>query len=126
MASLYALTQTPTSVGQTHFANAQWLTSEQENTSVNKKWTYLMANQICFKQKTEHAIRINKPEPKKLMLWLEKIISSQLCSNLFVEELQVDEMSFKRLKQLCEQYKVTLINLTLAPSESNNVIQGPW
>jgi hypothetical protein len=45
---------------------------------------------------------------------------------LFVEHLSLDEVSFKRLKQLCIDYKVALVNLMPNKQQNNNVVKGPW
>jgi hypothetical protein len=38
----------------------------------------------------------------------------------------LDEISFKRLKQLCIDYKVALVNLIPNQEQKDNVVKGPW
>ena len=90
------------------------------------KWTFLVANHIRFSEKQVNCIRLIKPKQSCLSLWLEKIVTGGQCSNLFVEHLSLDEVSFKRLKQLCIDYKVALVNLMPNKQQNNNVVKGPW
>ncbi len=85
-----------------------------------------MANHIRFSEKQVNCIRLIKPKQNCLSLWLEKIVTGGQCSNLFVEHLSLDEVSFKRLKQLCIDYKVALVNLMPNKQQNNNVVKGPW
>lgn len=126
MASLHAFTQRSSSVVPAHIPVAnldQYVAIDSANAH---KWTYLLANNIAFSDKQSKSIRLAKPEQSVLLVWLEKIITSGQCATLFVEQLSADEVSFKRLKQLCSDCQVTLVNLTLDKSTDNNVIQGPW
>ena len=90
------------------------------------KWTFLVANQIRFTEKPAYCIHLIKPKQISLSLWLEKIVTGGQCSNLFVEQLSLDEMSCKRLRQLCVDYKVALVNLMPNSGQKSNVIKGPW
>jgi hypothetical protein len=85
-----------------------------------------VANHIRFAEKSAHCIRMTKPKQHCLSLWLEKIVTGGQCSSLFVEHLSLDEISFKRLKQLCLDYKVALVNLMPNNEQKCNVVQGPW
>ena len=81
------------------------------NVNHGDKWTFLVANNIRFVDKQDYCISLVKPKQSCLSLWLEKIVMGSQCSNLFVEHLSLDEVSFKRLKQLCIDYKVVLVSL---------------
>jgi hypothetical protein len=67
-----------------------------------------------------------KPKQDCLSVWLEKLVTGGQCSNLFVEHLSLDEISFKRIKQLCIEHKVALINLMPNNMQKSNVVKGPW
>ncbi|MCF2950383.1 hypothetical protein L0668_19900 [Paraglaciecola aquimarina] len=97
-----------------------------EEYSSPQKWTYLLANTIRFSDKQTYCIRLRKPEQSRLHTWVEKIATSGQCSRLFIEQLSIDEMSFKRIKQICTEHNVTLINLLHQADLENNVVQGPW
>jgi hypothetical protein len=90
------------------------------------KWTFLVANHIRFSEKQANCISLMKPEPQCLSSWLEKIVIGGQCSNLFVEQLSLDEVSFTRLKQLCLDYKVVLVNLMPNTKQKSNIMRGPW
>jgi len=90
------------------------------------KWTFLVANHIRFSEKQANCISLIKPTSHCLSLWLEKIVTGGQCSNLFVEQLSLDEISFKRLKQLCLDYKVLLVNLMPNKNQDSNIVKGPW
>ncbi|MFT6989761.1 MAG: hypothetical protein ACJASL_001734 [Paraglaciecola sp.] len=96
------------------------------NVNHANKWTFLVANQIRFAEKQDYCIRITKPKQNILSLWLERIVIGGQCSSLFVEHLSLDEISFKRLKQLCIDYKVALVNLMPHNEQKDNVVKGPW
>ncbi|MGJ8680924.1 hypothetical protein [Paraglaciecola sp.] len=104
--------------GSKQFAKQDYLSPQ--------KWTYLLANTIRFSEKETCSIRLPKPEQSVLIGWLDKIVTSGQCSRLFVEQLALDEVSFKRLKQLCNEHNVTLINLLHQEDLQNNVVHGPW
>lgn len=91
-----------------------------------QKWTYLLSSRIRFNQQIEHAIRLAKPQKAQLCEWLEKIICSGQCSLLFVEELNLDELSLQRIKMLSENYRVTLVNLVVDNNAPENLVLGPW
>lgn len=97
-----------------------------QDTALAQKWTYLVANHIRFINKPLNSIRVNKPAQSDLAMWLEKIICNGQCDTLFVEQLWLDEITLQRIKQLCADHQVTLVNLTLNDSSTDNVIQGPW
>jgi hypothetical protein len=108
--------QVPTDSGRDNHVNDQ---------DVNR-WTFLVANHIKFSEKKINCIHIIKPKQHCLSLWLEKIVTGGQCSILFVEHLSLDEISFKRLKQLCIDYKVALVNLMPNKEHKYNVVKGPW
>ena len=125
MASLHAFTN-----NSSPLATMQVSADIKHNNDLNvnhiNKWTFLVANHIRFAEKQGHCIRISKPKQTFLSLWLEKIVTGGQCSSLFVEHLSLDEISFKRLKQLCIDYKVSLVNLMPNNEHKGNVLQGPW
>ncbi|GAC14837.1 hypothetical protein [Aliiglaciecola lipolytica] len=96
------------------------------NGLTDSKWMYLIADNIRFSGKYEKAIRLTKPTIDRLFCWMEKIILAGNCSVLFVENLQLDDLRTQRIKALCEQQDVTLINLTLDSALPENLIVGPW
>lgn len=125
MASLHAFTN-----NSTPLAIMQVPADRGHHNDINVKhanrWTFLVANHIRFSEKQVNCIRLIKPKQSCLSLWLERIVTGGQCSNLFVEHLSLDEVSFKRLKQLCIDYKVALVNLMPNKQQNNNVVKGPW
>jgi hypothetical protein len=123
MASLHAFTNSSVSL-----ATLQVPTNNRHINELNRnhKWTFLVANKIRFSEKPAYCIRIVKPEQNCLSLWLEKIVTGGQCSKLFVENLSLDEINFKRLKQQCLDYRVTLVNLMPNKKIKGKVVKGPW
>lgn len=125
MASLHAFTHSSTPL-----ATLQVPADNRHGNNINvkhsHKWTFLVANHIRFTEKQNYCIRLTKPNQKSLSLWLEKIVLGGQCSNLFVEQLSLDEISFKRLKQLCIEFNVALVNLMPNSGAVDNVVKGPW
>ena len=107
------------------YAN-QTASFELSNRLANNKWTYLVANAISFSDKLSSAIKLNRPDDETLYIWLEKIAMAGQCSVLFVENLNMNDLRTQRLKILCENMQVTLINLTLDTTMPNTMIEGPW
>jgi hypothetical protein len=125
MASLHAFTNN-TSPLATMQVPADGRHCNEINVNHANKWTFLVANHIRFADKQDYCIRITKPKQKCLSLWLERIVIGGQCSRLFVEHLSLDEISFKRLKQLCIDNKVALVNLMSHNEQKDNVVRGPW
>jgi hypothetical protein len=125
MASLHALTNNPTPLATMQVPAG---IRHSNDISVNEvhKWTFLVANNIRFSEKQTYCIRLTKPKQNSLSAWLEKIVTGGQCSNLFVEHLSLDEISFTRLKQLCIDYNVALVNLMPQSEQLDNVVKGPW
>ncbi|WP_299071532.1 hypothetical protein [uncultured Paraglaciecola sp.] len=125
MASLHAFTHSSTPL-----ATMQVPADNRHNGNINvshaNKWTFLVANHIRFTDKSAYCIRLTKPKQSDLSLWLEKIVTAGQCANLFVEHLSLDEISFKRLKQLCIDFNVALVNLMPQNEQKDNVVKGPW
>jgi hypothetical protein len=90
-----------------------------------RKWTYILANHIRLVNNTDAVIRLPRPHTNRLKSWVEKIVSAGQCEQIFVEQLSMDELSYKRLQQLCAQHQVKLVNL-LINSKRAQVIKGPW
>ena len=99
--------------------------NQQAQCSVKQKWTYLLANSISFGEKADFVITLPKPQTAVLKDWLEKIIVSEQCSLLFVEQLSIDEISHRRIQHLCTLHNVTLVNL-LPNVKAGQVLKGPW
>ena len=125
MASLHAFTNSSTPLA-TMQVSADSGRKNDINVNHSNKWTFLVANHIRFVEKQDYCIKITKPKQTNLSLWLEKIVTGGQCSSLFVEQLSLDEISFKRLKQLCIDYKVALVNLMPNIDQKSNVVKGPW
>jgi hypothetical protein len=125
MASLHAFTNssTPLATMQVPADNKH---KNDINVEHDDKWTFLVANHIRFANKQDYCIHVTKPKQNCLSLWLEKIVIGGQCSSLYVEHLSLDEISFKRLKQLCIDYKVALVNLMPNNEQKDNVVKGPW
>ncbi|MEP1446939.1 MAG: hypothetical protein ABJK37_12570 [Paraglaciecola sp.] len=125
MASLHAFTNSSTPLATMQVPAFKSLGLDI-NVKHDQKWTFLVANNIRFTEKQNFCIHLSKPKQKNLSLCLEKIVMGGQCGNLFVEQLSLDEISFKRLKQLCIDYNVALVNLMPINEHKNNVLQGPW
>ncbi|WP_339719939.1 hypothetical protein [uncultured Paraglaciecola sp.] len=126
MASLHAFTNSSTPLATMQVPAFNGLSKNNNVKHGHNKWTFLVAKHIRFTEKQNYCIRLTKPKQKCLSLWLEKIVTGGQCANLFVEQLSLDEISFKRLKQLCIDYNVALVNLMPISQQKNNVVQGPW
>ena len=88
------------------------------------KWSYLIADNITFTQPYKHCIKLRKPAPEQMLIWLEKLITAGQCANIFVEQLTLDEMSQVRLTQLCVMHNVNLVSVMT--HSHTRVIKGPW
>lgn len=127
MASLHALNDT-----HQQAVFIQLAVSQQERLTqlipagINNKWTYLLANKVKFQHKQQYAMSLPKPVNETLYNWLESLIQAGKSSVIYVEQLDLDELSIKRLKQLCSLHAVTLVNLLLSPPKSDNLLKGPW
>ena len=121
MASLYAIeAKTENQVfSALHFDAGKYANHKDQ------KWTYLLADRIKFDNAVQNAIRLKKPTGNVLLQWLEKIITGGQCSQLFVEQLDLNDLELMRIRHLCDQYGVVLVNLFTQP-QYNNVIKGPW
>lgn len=94
-----------------------------------KGWSYLLSNSVCFKKGVNNAIRIQKPEKEKVPEWISKLIMSGQCKTLYVEDIDLDlqPTDSDMIRQLCSLYSVSLINVSVKSSDSeNNVAIGPW
>ncbi len=100
--------------------------SDLNLTKTNKKWMYLFSNNITFKRSVKNAIKINRPADSCLKTWLEKVIVAEQCSHVFVENFNVYSIDGKYITDLCQLHDVTLVNLQIGESLSNNVVRGPW
>lgn len=109
-----------------HLASNEFLTDSYFNNTLERKWMYLFANNIAFKRHVNNAIRVKKPSDKRLKVWLEKVITADQCSHLFIENFDAESSDGIYITGLCELYNVTLVNLNVGDSSVTNVIQGPW
>jgi hypothetical protein len=125
MASLHAFTNNSTPLATMQVPAENGHINDIDVNSVHK-WTFLVANNIRFTNKQAFCISLAKPKQDCLSVWLEKLVTGGQCSNLFVEHLSLDEISFKRIKQLCIEHKVALINLMPNNMQKSNVVKGPW
>ncbi|MFQ3196928.1 MAG: hypothetical protein ACI8R9_001433 [Paraglaciecola sp.] len=90
------------------------------------KWTYVIANNLVFCTEQPHVLQLKKPDKAAIAQWLEKIICGGQCAMLFVEQLNLDEISKARIMQLCVDHNVLLVNVSLSQVKRAKVIQGPW
>ncbi|MBN7821176.1 hypothetical protein KJY73_15835 [Bowmanella sp. Y26] len=90
------------------------------------KWVYLLSNSLKFKRTEHNSQHLAKPDADKTLDWLEKLITAGKTCALFVEELFIDELSRKRLEQLCRQFSVTVVNISKEKNLDSNLIFGPW
>lgn len=90
------------------------------------KWTFLLASNIRFSDAGQYRIQIKRPDDHTLYQWMERIIVGGQCDHLFVEDLNTEHFSAQRIRQLCAQHQVTLVNLTLSHHAPDNLILGPW
>ncbi|WP_339773439.1 hypothetical protein [uncultured Paraglaciecola sp.] len=88
------------------------------------KWSYLIADNIAFTRPNTRCIKLKKPTQAQMIIWLEKLITADQCANIYVEQLQLDEMNQIRLTQLCAMHNVNVVNLMTQNQAS--VIKGPW
>jgi hypothetical protein len=62
--------------------------------------------------------------------WIRKLITSGQCSTIYVEDLSLPQHEQVLIKQLCDQYSVSLIGLSVNDKQTgrqaDNVLQGPW
>ena len=125
MSSLHAFTNRSTPLATMQVPSSS-MHSNNINDNQSNRWTFLVANQIRFTEKQAYCVHLTKPRQNRLSGWLEKIVTGGQCSSLFVEHLSLDEISFKRLKQLCIEFNVVLVNLMPNNDQKGNVVKGPW
>ncbi|WP_158968830.1 hypothetical protein [Paraglaciecola sp. L3A3] len=126
MASVHAISNTTQIVSTLQIPAKQTQLQLDIDFALPQKWTYLLANHIRFSEKQAYSICLPKPDNAKLHVWVEKIVSSGQCERIFIEQLSVDEVSFKRIKQVCIENNVTLVSLIHQEDMYNNVVKGPW
>lgn len=126
MASLHAFTPIKKVVSRLPVSTDESQMLNEVDFSSSFKWTYLIADNMQFSEKRPYSIRLPKPDNNTLVNWIEKIVLGKECANLFIEELTLDEITYKRIKQLCIDNQVTLVNLYQQHSSQHNVIKGPW
>ncbi len=98
--------------------------------SNDKGWSYLLANSVAFKKDVTHGIRIQKPNQEVMPAWIARLIQGGQCRTIYVENLSLPEADSQRIRQLCSQYSVTIVNVTVTPHTAgkagSNVVTGPW
>ncbi|MCU7553974.1 deoxyguanosinetriphosphate triphosphohydrolase [Alteromonas sp. ASW11-19] len=98
--------------------------------SGDKGWSYLLANSVAFKKEVTHGIRIQKPDQEVMPAWIARLIQGGQCRTIYVENLSLPEADSQRIRQLCTQYSVTIVNVTVTPNPAgmhgSNVLTGPW
>lgn len=107
-----------------HISQQQRLAQVVQHNQQQRKWLYVLSDQLSARDCPAFCIKLAKPQPDMLFSWLEKIILAGQANTIVVENLQLNEMAKKRIKLLCHQYNVTVVNLNL--HNTNNLIQGPW
>lgn len=92
----------------------------------NKGWAYLLSNSVAFQKHIGHAIRIQKPDEEKVPTWIRRLITSGQCRSIYVEDLSLTTEERRSIKQLCEQYAVSLVAVSVNDKTAGNIVQGPW
>lgn len=96
------------------------------STAHSKGWSYLLSNSVAFQKNIDHAIRIQKPDQEKVPAWIRRLITSGQCSSIYVEDLILTPQERASIKQLCDQYAVSLVAVSVNDKEAGNIVQGPW
>ena len=93
-------------------------------------WSYLLAESVAFKKDVPHTIRMQKPAEEQVPAWISRLITSGQCKTIYVENLALDEAQRVIIKQLCQRYAVSVVNLKVTNEENGqqrkNVVMGPW
>ena len=92
----------------------------------NKGWSYLLSNSVAFQKDVDYAIRIQKPDQEKVPAWIRRLITSGQCRSIYVEDLILTPEERVSIKQLCEQYAVSLVAVSVNDKVAGNILQGPW
>jgi hypothetical protein len=104
----------------------QFELTQRPKPMLNKGWSYLLADSLAFQKNIDHAIRIQKPTQEKVPSWIRKLITSGQCKTIYVEDLSLPAHERILIEQLCSQYAVSLVGLTVNDKASNNIVVGPW
>ncbi|WP_296043828.1 hypothetical protein [uncultured Alteromonas sp.] len=91
-----------------------------------KGWSYLLSNSVAFQKDIDYAIRIQKPDQEKVPAWIRRLITSGQCRSIYVEDLILTPQERVSIKQLCEQYAVSLVAVSVNDKVAGNILQGPW
>lgn len=89
------------------------------------KWQYLLSDTICFGQDIESGIRIQKPEKAKVFAWVMKIIGSNQCESIYIENHQFTNTQTALIQQTAQRFEVNVTVLNIV-EDTNNVVVGPW
>ncbi len=76
-------------------------------------WSYLLSNSLAFNQDCRAGIRIKKPSDELLPNWIERLICSGQCHEIYVHDLNLEHEPGHHLKQLCKKYAVAIFNVTV-------------
>lgn len=89
------------------------------------KWIYVIATTVRWCNKEHAVIQLTPHSQQQKLDWLEKAICCGQTRLIFIENLAVTPLQEARLKRLSNYHGVAIINLKV-PSNSANVISGPW
>lgn len=103
---------------------------EPKEVSRVRGWSYLLADSVAFKKDVPHTIRMQKPAEEQVPAWISRLITSGQCKTIYVENLALDEAQRVLIKQLCQRYAVSVVNLKVTNEENGqqrkNVVMGLW
>ncbi|TDF41735.1 hypothetical protein EYS14_02480 [Alteromonadaceae bacterium M269] len=107
-------------------ADSDNLKSLFKSMSLDKRWMYLIANNIEFKHKVAPTIQLTKPEDDMVGTWIEKLLVAGQARVIIVENLVLDEVTQCRIKKLCEEKQAIIVNVKVKNAHYGNLVFGPW
>jgi len=87
------------------------------------KWIYCLSSN--YKCNHNSVLHLNQPQQNEQFSWLEKIITGAQTSAIFIQSLELNQLQRRKLKQLCNKFKVLVIKLECRQYQ-DNLIYGPW
>ena len=90
-----------------------------------RKWMYVISDTMRCRKGLEGVLHVpldNKDEKAEALI---HIISAGQASAIFTDDLVLDDIQQERIRQLCHQHDVVIINVT-RPVRDENLIYGPW